>query len=496
MGLIANLSKGRKTAEEEAYDFSPPNVHGHAKYVDEAELEAAGYFKSGGLRFGRSQSGRKLFYNGKGHALLVAGARSGKFLTFLVTAIMSLGSRYSRVLLDPKLEMTCVVGKFLKRYGDVYVINPFKRHLDRMGGLIQASINPMDLLDGLKETFYPVCDKIGSMFWSASLNISEPHWQQSGGMAISGIVAYLKKYGKPHQQNLAYMRDVLTGATGETFFDFCRRVLRTCPDTYIKQRLGRFAMKDAESNRELASIISTADTATGWLGNEIMAEAMSKSTLRFRDLKRRPITITIGIPLEMLDVCEPFTRIMLSVLLFDLLQEGSGGVPIWGFFDEVAQVGPMKILNNFLGMGAGAAGLQMLLVYQSMSQIYEQFGQMAGNVIQNCGLSMWFGMADPETQDFVSRKSGLTEIYSRSSNVGIEKGGGFFIPDKFHRSDSISQAQRPLIYGYEAGELKRDEMICFGEGLNGPLLAKRLPYTEEVSGYDDNPYFQKKGWFD
>ena len=61
------------------------------------------------------------------------------------------------------------------------------------------------------------------------------------------------------------------------------------------------------------------------------------------------------------------------------------GAPVLAVIDEIAELGYMKALQDAWGMAAGAAGLQILAVYQDLSQIINQFEKSWQTMIQNSG---------------------------------------------------------------------------------------------------------------
>ena len=179
-----------------AYIFEPEKVHGCARFATNDDLKKAGLFKSGGIRIGFSADGlRQLYFNTAGHLLVVAGARTGKAVTLLVETILSLPKRYSLLVFDPKAELCAICGHWRKRFGEVYVLNPFGILLGSMNGLKQACFNPMTALDPASISFHAACDKLADAICWEEGHMSDSHWIVSARLLISGIIAALVKYG-------------------------------------------------------------------------------------------------------------------------------------------------------------------------------------------------------------------------------------------------------------------------------------------------------------
>ena len=130
------------------------------------------------------------------------------------------------------------------------------------------------------------------------------------------------------------------------------------------------------------------------------------------------------------------------------------------------------------------------LVYQDVSQIMNQFGKAWQTIVQNCGVTMWFGARDSATRDVVSKLAGVTEVLSRNRSVSIDH-----LTGEPHVADSAASAVRPVIHPHEVGALASDEMLLFCEGVPNVIKAKRKPYLSEFRGkYRRNPYFGKPGF--
>jgi type IV secretory pathway TraG/TraD family ATPase VirD4 len=157
--------------------------------------------------------------------------------------------------------------------------------------------------------------------------------------------------------------------------------------------------------------------------------------------------------------------------------------------DEAYMLGhDMKILENCMGMGAGAAGIQLWCLFQDISQIRGMFKDTWETFIQNCGVTMWFGARDQSTREYVSKLAGTCEVISRSAAASKDRLTGEVVV-----SQSGGQFSRPLIHPQEVGVLTDDRvhMIAFVEGVNGPIFAKRKPYwlVSKFRGkFRKNPY--------
>jgi type IV secretion system protein VirD4 len=316
MAIDADRKKARKKRIDDAYKFNPENSHGNAGFVtDNATLKKRGLFGGKGVPIGYSPDGRHaLHYPGFGHLLTDAAARTGKGATQLVNALLSW--RSSCIIIDPKAENAAITAHFRRRFGKVYILNPFKMFADRLSGML-ARLNPMDIISVAALSFHADCDKLAAaLVWEEGRE--GIHFTTAARMLVSGVIAALVRHGAAHEKNLATVARVISGGV----FQFCRDAMQST-DPFILQKLGRFAAPGAETVREIGDVVSTAITQLGFIGNTAIAESLGGSDFRFSDLRRKPgTTVYICLPLSKLDICDKYFRLILETALTDLLNEG------------------------------------------------------------------------------------------------------------------------------------------------------------------------------
>ncbi|WP_263356139.1 type IV secretory system conjugative DNA transfer family protein [Acidicapsa ligni] len=486
-----SANKSRQKRIKAAYVFNPEKTQASAGFAAEAEIERGGLFKGKGIRFGFSPDGKRVLrYPGSGHVLVVAAARSGKLLTVVATMILSLSRKVSLCLIDPKAEIISIVGKARRACGKVAVWNPYEICLDYMKGLRQVSLNPMDDIDPHSINFWSDCWKLVSTHWDESEEKSDPHWGPSGKSLFGGIVQVLVKYGKPEERNLPTARAILTGANGHSIHEFAREVM-ALNDPSLQQIFARYAAKGAEESKEIQSFISTATTQTEFLNDPAIAGKLMRSDVSVRDLVREAgTTLAICLPVNRLHTSKAFS-LFSGWVLHITLEEGQKGrrSDCIVVIDEMSLIGYSKAWQDAFALAAGAAGLKIVAIYQDVSQIMNQFGKAWPTIVQNCGLTIWFGARDQATRDVVSKLAGETEVLSRNRSVSIDH-----LTGEPHVSDSASSVVRPVIRPSEVGALASDEMLVFCEGVRGVIKAKRKPYLSEFRGrYGKNPYFKETG---
>ncbi len=118
----------------------------------------------------------------------------------------------------------------------------------------------------------------------------------------------------------------------------------------VAASLNRFGGVSVE-NRELLSILSTAQTQTDWLDSGPVCTDLAKATYDFGSLKENPATVYLILPPNRLATHSTWLRIMITAILTPLLRSVQRAkVPVLLMLDEFAQLGHMPVIENNLGM--------------------------------------------------------------------------------------------------------------------------------------------------
>jgi type IV secretory pathway TraG/TraD family ATPase VirD4 len=126
-------------------------------------------------------------------------------------------------------------------------------------------------------------------------------------------------------------------------------------------------------------------------------------------------------------------------------------------------------------------------VYQDISQLRTTVKAWS-TFLQNCGVTLWFGLHDPESCELVQKLSGICKKINRTMNASIDRLTGIV-----NVSGGGNPFSRPLILAHEATQLTDDGsgMIAWVGGVAGPILAKRRPYwklSQFRGKFRKNPY--------
>jgi type IV secretion system protein VirD4 len=433
------------------------------------------------------ETDRQINYFGEGHLITLAPTRSGKGRDILVPALCSYP--YSMAVVDPKGELAAITGRYRATLGRVVYLDPFQT-LRGLGKKIKTSrYNFFKLLNPKSLEYYAYSQKLASaLIWQEGRG--ENFFVDGASGLCAGIAMGLAEHAEENDRNLVSLRSVLTGAfKGDIdVFDFARAIMAESNNIHVKQMLGQYAQPNTQTRNSLNDVISTAVQQTAFLSDAALAASLNGSDFSFVDLKKEVTTVYIILPINFLDVCGKFFRLLIAGALAELLS-GPANVPVLLPMDEFFQLGYLKAIENAMSMAAGY-GLQLWPFLQDLSQL-SPYGELAQTFIANAGVRMFFAPRDEKTAAFLSAQSG--QVYrnkiSRSMSSPTHPGG------TYTSNLTFSEYLEPVLHPHETKQIGDDEMLVFIEKLTKPARLRRKPYwTIPVihDRVDPNPYFAER----
>lgn len=383
-------------------------------------------------------------------------------------------------VVDPKGQAAAVTARYrrdvLKQ--DVCVLNPFNILPEYLNGIRHAQYDPVSSkLDPETDTFAADADNLveGLMPHSGP----EAHWIDSARQLGSGMTMYLREAC----QNWA-LPDVYRVISSAALYEFCENAIDTKASELTAMRLSRFAGKDASENREIRSVVSTAITRLGFLGNKPIANNMLRSTVNFKAMKQRPMTVYVILPARYLLPYASWFRTITNSWADACLEEGAGDIPVLGILDEFkTAVGNLSSINALNAMGAGY-GVQLLSVIQDLNQLKELMPHGWETYLANSGFQIFFKPRDWTTSDYISKMTGMVEVHSGTQSA----------TDKGVNVSRGAQARR-LLLPEEVRDIPDNEMLISTDRVTGFIRAGRRPYYEspEFAGrFDKDPYHDQR----
>lgn len=113
-----------------------------------------------------------------------------------------------------------------------------------------------------------------------------------------------------------------------------------------------------------------------------------------------------------------FSTLLKQIITASYERAGSGGrpldPPLLIVLDEAANIAPLADLDSIASTAAGH-GIQLLTVWQDLSQINARYGERASTVVNNHRAKIVLsGISDPQTLDYASRLIGSEEVRQTS----------------------------------------------------------------------------------
>jgi type IV secretion system protein VirD4 len=381
--------------------------HGSARFASKAERKA--FQSEDGLLIGRDiGTGKLMRYDGPAHLLTLAPTRAGKGVGTVIPNLLTVPR--SVLVIDPKGENAKIAGDARKRFGAVHILDPFG-----VTGMPASSYNPLGRLspesldlgeDAASLAEALVMDPPGQQ--------SEAHWNEEAKALLSGLIMFAVAHEDQDRKTLATVREYLT-LPPEKF----RALLELMQDSaaaggLIARAANRFLGK---SDREAASVMSSAQRHTHFLDSPRIVAATARSDFQFSALRHDLTSIFLVLPPNRLDAYSRWLRLLVAQALQDIArdaeaaQAGSARLkqPALFLLDEFAALGRLEAVERAMGLMAGY-GLQLWPILQDMSQLKDLYGARANTFVANAGVLQTFGVNDFETAKWLSQSMGKETI--------------------------------------------------------------------------------------
>lgn len=370
-------------------------------------------------------------YTGDRHLVTVGPNGSGKTRRLLIPNLILL-KNWSILVVDPKGTLAALTGPYRESQhpNSVMVIDPFgvlereyPRLVERYPFLKSTGFNPVAALDpdsddfpddarGLAEAIIRVEDK------------DQPHWARSAQDLVAGLIM-CDRIENGRESSLVAVRDWV-GAEAETLArEIKEHLLPLAGGKYdaIPAKLNRFTKISGE-NRELFSILSTAQTQTGWLDSVPIQRDLSKGAPDFGQMKYQPMTVYLILPPRYLATHSTWLRLMITAVLQPLMRSTRpASAPVLFMLDEFAQLGHLPVIEDNLAM-MREYGVKLWPLFQDLSQAQSIYKTRWESFVGNAGVLQSFAPQDMTTRKYLSELSGQrlywleTSSHSTSANSG------------------------------------------------------------------------------
>lgn len=449
-------------------------LHGSATFATRREMARAGLFSTHGFYLGRLGR-RDLVLGGQQGVLLSAPPRSDKGTAIVIPNLLTWPG--SVVCLDLKIENWTISAGYRQRCGqDVFLFDPLNEAGDTAcwNCLSYVSADPNLRINDVQHIAAILYPEIPG---------TDPFWSAGARSLFLGITLFVLEtpslpptLGEVLRQGMA--------SDSEGFSHHWKRIIEG-------RQAGRFALSQP-CVRALFDVIDLAPVTASsirktftsrldLLANPLLDRATSRNDFDLRELRRRPMSIYIGIRPADLHRLKPLLNLLIEQaigLQTKTLPEHDPSLrhQVAMILDEAPAIGRIPILAESIAYLPGF-NVRILLVVQALSQLRDVYGtQTAETMMKSLAVRIAYAPKDFAEANDLSQELGNTTVrvksFSRPLGNLFERRGGR------GRSVNISEQRRPLMLPQEIKELGRDHEVVIYEGLR-PILASKNRYFED-----------------
>ncbi|WP_299960846.1 type IV secretory system conjugative DNA transfer family protein [uncultured Roseobacter sp.] len=503
LGGYAGLTPGLLIALAFLTNKPKGNLHGKARFAVERDIRAAGLRSRIGLiagftgplpsrhygkpvdRRGRpvedggtvriSRKGsltqkNLLTYGGPEHMLLYAPTRSGKGVGVVVPNLLNWPG--SAVILDIKKENWALTAGFRQSAGQaVYLFDPLepngKTHRwNPLSTVRRGTEFQIEDLQRLADLFIPVHSK-------------DPFFDRAAQTAFVGVGGYLAETPNlPFTLGEIFRQLTLTGNVAKAFKERIEeRKKEGRPLTWQTEA----ALTDfiSKSENTFESVKSTITANLGLFANPMLDRATSASDFDFADLRKRRMSIYVGITPNNLGRLGPLLNLFFQSCVDANMQELPETNPalkhkVLLCMDEFAAVGELPSFKRGIGYFAGY-GLTVLTIIQTPAQLSDIYGtDGAAAYMDNAGVEIVFTPKSLKEARNLSERFGTHAMESSSTSKSKH------LIDSKGTTVSISEQKRALMMPQELLAMDQSKVLVIIAG-HPPVKANKLRfYAEEV----------------
>lgn len=494
-------------------------LHGDAKFANSADVKKMGLYVDKGIIVGKYNN-KLLRFGGSQFVSLGAPTRTGKGVGIVIPNLMDW--QESCVVQDIKQECFNFASKYRKDKlnNEVYLFNPFDKRTHRYNPLAYVDLNGSNgdaELTDLANIIYPLPnDENGKFFALQAQNLFMGLCYLCNDLLTTTTgLNFLRTYSLKCSFDLAGLLELSEGfifeyehityitnpnnknkpiekkekcevSNFDETWEFLKKLDKQAKDqnriflsSKAMDRMNAYYSITAENTR--SSILGSFNAPLGMFRGDNMRLATNGNDFDFRDLRKKKMTIFIGITPDQLanakQILNLFWQQLILVNTKELPQDNAElKHKVMLLMDEFTASGYLSTYLKGISFIAGY-GLRSVMIYQSNSQLetpepngYGRDG--AKTLLTNHACQIFYTPREMEDAEKLSKILGNTTIKNRSRNLG--KGGG----------GSESDTQRPLMLPQELLTLKAEKEILKIDN-NKPIMANKAYY------YND-PYFIDK----
>jgi type IV secretion system protein VirD4 len=448
------------------------SMHGDARFATAGELARRGLFKNSpdGVVIGK-HGGRILRLGGQQFAILAAPTRSGKGVGVVVPNLLEYLE--SVVVLDIKQENFELTSGWRASQGhEVFLFNPFAedRRTHRWNPLTYISDYPA----------FRVSDLMGiaAMLYPDGTD-EQKFWVSQARNAFMAVALFAfesrerdRQAGFPGSEGAPTLGQIYRLSSGNG--SDLRAHLSTLSQSGFLSGNARTAFANllSQADETFASIMGTfKEPLNPWI-NPVLDAATSGDDFFLTDLRRKRMTVYIGIQPNKLAE----SRLIVNLFFSQLINVNTRELPQQNpelrhqcllLMDEFTSIGKVDIIAKAVAYMAGY-NLRLLPIIQSMAQLDATYGKdIARTIITNHALQIVYAPREQRDANDYSEMLGYTTVRKRNITRGREV------------SRSESEERRALMLPQELKAMGADKEVVLYEGLAHPVMCEKIRYYDD-----------------
>ncbi|CAG4896796.1 type IV secretory system conjugative DNA transfer family protein [Paraburkholderia saeva] len=422
--------------------------------------------------------GRHLRFTGQQFVLMAAPARSGKGVGIVIPNLLSFPD--SVVVLDIKQENYAVTAGFRRAHGqDVYLFNPFAE---------DGRTHRYNPLSAISDGLFRVGDILAIGYALYPPGGHDDFWKDQARNLFLGVVLLLCEWrdarragkGESIPNYPVTMGEVLRQSSGngmpvKTYLQRALVQHRDLLSGSCVDAMNRFLSND---DKVLASVLATFNAPLTIWANPVVDAATSANDFDLRDVRRRRMSVYIGITPDHLSEAALLVNLVFSQLVNLNTKQLPEADPALKFqclvlLDEMTSIGKIQIIARAVAYMAGY-NLRLLSIVQSIAQLESVYGRAdARTFITNHAMQILYAPREQKDANDYSEMLGTLTDQSRSVSRSNAIFGG-----RSGSSESVSEQRRPLLLPQELKELGREKEIIVLENTR-PILADKICYWRD-----------------
>jgi len=450
-----------------------PSIHGDARFAHAGDLSRHGLFKpsANGILVGKFK-GDLVRLSGQQFVILAAPTRSGKGVGVVIPNLLEY--RESVVVLDIKQENYELTSGWRASQGqEVYLFNPFaeNRHTHRWNPLSYVSQDPAFRVSDLMS--------IAAMLYPDGSD-EQKFWVSQARNAFMAFTLFLfgkwdddEKNGVPLQlRNKPTLGAVYRLSSGDGS-DLRQLYQLLAQQTFLDGNAqAAFANLLSQANETFASILGTfKEPLNAWI-NPVLDAATSEDDFLLTDVRKKKMTIYIGIQPNKLAESRLIVNLFFSQLINLNTKELPQNNPALKhqcllLMDEFTSIGKVEIIASAVSYMAGY-NMRLLPVIQSMSQLDATYGKdVSRTLITNHALQIVFAPREQQDANDYSDMLGYTTVRKENITRGREV------------SRSHSEERRALMLPQELKAMGSEKEVFLYEGIPHPVMCEKIRYYQD-----------------